>query len=766
MDYRIILPASPSKVERNAAEELQTWLSRAYSDTFSIASEPEQGTFYVGYTAFADAAGIRAPEGQNDLKGVEAWVVRAANGALVLTGGRKSTDRGILYAVEHYLEDAVGVRFWNALEETVPQHGAFSLDGTLDLCGEPQAVMRLPVTCSYIGDDVRFCVRRRSNQLQIPDEWGGGVTCSPRGGCHTVDQILKSDGLFEQHPTWFAWSEKEQRHLPYGQYCLNNEEFLQAFEKAFLDDIARIYADFDARGESRPHHFHLSMNDSTFDCECPACRERVRKSGGTGNVLRFVNRMARAAAKVYPDILVETLVYLTYMELPMDDTVPEKNVIVRLADLDFDILHGFDHPNNAHMLEILEGWSRLCAANGNPLCVWDYNINVRISTIVANAYRLGNLFRTYAKNNVQGYFVEHEEPLLSDFWCLKNWLLSHLAEDPCADTGALTRDFMDGYYGAASPMLTRYLELTCGAAAKSPLRMRCVENFSKADFVPYELIIEGNRLFEEAAAAVSYDGVLSRRVRQARASLDVTILIRYDSLLYAARQRGETFPIARETAALRYALTVNETILQTEPYRMQHGITAHPYWEGLVPLLFHLGPHKPHPLPDCFAGRDDVLEVPLYDYVTQEARGLGIVYSPDEQSVTGFSARCQLDRMPDYVRDQHIARHAGEPGGTLAFRLRHNGANFEKPISIEDLTPNEYRLYRVFDIDGLTEGSNTLLTLTRYLIAPHISGFAKIFPHENVTVWVSMKATGAAFGGRPGDVDALWFDRMFLEARD
>ncbi len=87
---------------------------------------------------------------------------------------------------------------------------------------------------------------------------------------------MKTDGLFERHPDWFAWNEKEQRRLPYGQYCLNNEEFLQAFEKAFLDDIAQTFADFDARGETRPHHFHISMDDTTFDCECPLCRERVQ----------------------------------------------------------------------------------------------------------------------------------------------------------------------------------------------------------------------------------------------------------------------------------------------------------------------------------------------------------------------------------------------------------------------------------------------------------------------------------------------------------
>lgn len=764
MEYRIVLPAASSKVEENAGQELCTYLNKAYEDDFVLVKEPDEGNIYVGYTAFAAEVGVSAKGGCNSLEGAEAWTVQAVKGRLVMTGGRKNTDRGILYAAEHFLEDAIGVRFWNALEEYVPQNGAFSVDSSLSMAGEPKAVMRFPVSCSYIGDDPKFCVRRRSNQLYIPSEWGGGVTCSPRGQCHTVIGILKTDGLFERHPDWFAWNEKEQRRLPYGQYCLNNEEFLQAFEKAFLDDIAQTFADFDARGETRPHHFHISMDDTTFDCECPLCRERVQKSGGTGNVMRFVNRMARAAAKVYPGIQIETLAYLTYMELPLDDTVPEKNVIVRLADLDIDILHDLAHPNNAHMLEVLEGWSKLCEANGNPLCIWDYNINVRVSSVVPNVFRLGQIFRTYAEHNVQGWMVEHEEPLLASFWCLQNWVLSHLGEDPYIDDKKLIYDFMDGYYGPASPALTKYLELAVEACENSPIRMRCVENFCKADFVTYDLVLEGDRLFDQAEAAVQYDETYMRRVRQARASLDVTILLRYDSLLYVANKRGERLPLNRQVAALRYALTTKETILQTEPYRMEHNIPQHPYWEGGVPMLWQTSPYTPSPMPECFAGKD-VLQVPLYDYVTQEALKLGIVYVHDSDSVTGFAARCQLDRMPEFARDRYLVKPEGEPGGTFAFSLRHNGENFVRPVSLEELPKNHYGILKVFDIDGLTESSNTLLNLARYLIQNHLSGFAHVLGEENITVWVSMKATGAAFGGDAGDPDALWFDRMFLEVR-
>ncbi len=762
----IYIPKNFTKVERNAAEELAQYLAKACGCEFPILPEEDGASgIFVGFTDFAASHGIAAEGGRNSLNGAEAWVIRAADGSLVLTGGKKNTDRGILYAVEHYLEDVVGVRFWNALEETVPSVDSFVIDPELSISGEPEMEMRYPITCSYIGDDMRFCVRRRVNNSGISDEWGGCITASPRGNCHTVNRILPPDGLFEEHPDWFAWNEKLGKRLPYGQYCLNNEGFLKAFEKAFLDDIAAIYADYDARGETRPHHFHISMNDTAFDCECPACRERVAKSGGTGNVLRFVNRMARAAAKVYPDILVETLVYWTYMELPKDDTVPEKNVIVRLADLEIDILHSLSHPNNVHMLEILKGWSEICRKGGNPLCIWDYNINVRVSTIVPNTFRLAENFRIYKEHGVVGHFVEHEEPLLSDFWGLKNWLLSHLMEDSDLDDRALIADYMNGYYGAAAPALIQWLELEESVTAESMLRMRCVENFSKADHIPYEVYLEGCRLFDEAELAVQYDEVLTRRVRQARAPLDVSILLRYDMLLYMAEQRGTVFPMARETAALRYALTVTQTQAQTEDYRKEHPGTGIPRWEGNTPLLNWQTKHVPLQLPEEFAGTK-TLQVPMGDYVTQEAEALGIVYDRDPEAGNGFSARMQLDRTPEDIRDVSLMKHRGEDGPQFTMTLRHNGERRTRTFSYEDVTPGEYALYHLFDVDDLSEESNSLLFLNRGGFVPHISGFAKVLGTGKVSIWARIKFSGAVYGGRAEDVDAVWFDRLFFVPRD
>ncbi len=140
----IYIPKSPSKVEQNAAAELALYLQKACGTEFPVLPEEDSACgIYVGFTDFAASHGIAAlAEGQcgrNSLNGVEAWVVQAADGSLVLTGGKKNTDRGILYAVEHYLEEVLGVRFWNALEEYVPAIDCFTMDPNLSLRGEPEA---------------------------------------------------------------------------------------------------------------------------------------------------------------------------------------------------------------------------------------------------------------------------------------------------------------------------------------------------------------------------------------------------------------------------------------------------------------------------------------------------------------------------------------------------------------------------------------------------------------------------------------------------
>lgn len=770
----IYIPRNASMVENTAAKELSLYLEKATGKVFPIRAE-DGGTpgIYVGHTDFAAARGVSAPTGRNELNGAEAWRVCAAGESLIVTGGQNNTDRGVIYAAEHYLEDVVGVRFWNAVEEYVPALSGFSIDPALDISGEPEMVMRSATACSFVANDPVHMVRRRMNYCVLPMELGGSVLYSSQGHCHTTEIILPPDDLFDDHPDWFAWNEKLQKRLPYGQYCLNNKEFLDAFEKAFVDGIGRIYAECDAKGEPRPHHFHISLRDNEFSCECPLCQAKIAQSGFTGNFLRFVNRMAEAAEKAYPGVLVETLAYWAYMDPPTDDTVPAKNVLIRIANVDIDILHSLTHPNNAHGLKVLKAWSEICKKNGSPLYIWDYNI-IYTPTPTPNVLRLSDLFRTYSEHGVSAVYMENEEPLLTDFWTLKHWLLSHLLEHPLADTDALIADFMRLYYGPAAPMMTEWLKKAEAVSAASPLYMYCVKNYIKADHLPYDLYIEGIRLFDLAEQAVSGDPVLTRRVRQERASLDMAICLRYDLLVYQAEKRGEPFPADRSEAARRYASILGETCALLQPYLDKNPDVflsdtasgpAMPSWEGTQCIEQWLQPYVSAPLPAEFIGTD-ALQFSISDYCVLGSGHLGNTYRQDEQSLSGWAACLPMDTVCEAARDQMQMYPRADARHPFTMGLIHRGTETYKTIALEDVTPDEYAIYPLFDVDDLSEDSNTSMYIVRAGVSLHLSGLSVVFPGKKLSIYMRAKFSGAAYGGSASEPDMISFDRLYVIPRD
>lgn len=776
MSYSIVLPATSSQVEQNAAAELQHYLELATGAEFPVVSEPHDGPgLFVGFTAFAEAHGIAAKGGINLLNGVEAWVVQAVAGNLVLTGGRDPMHRGILYAAYHYLEDVVGVRWWNPLEEFVPTLSEFTIDPEFSLAGEPKPVMRHAVSNADPGDQIRFMVRRRmstADQRGIPAAWGGSVDGGPRGNSHTIDMILpRTEELFAAHPEWFAWRTDEKRRLPYGFYCLSNKDLQAAWERAFLDDIARIFAERDAAGEPRPFYFEISPDDTPFFCQCDGCAASMATSGASGYLLTFVNRMAAAAGERYPDILIETLAYWFYLEPPLDDTVPAKNVMVRLADSNVDVLHDKSHPANAHSLELLNAWAELCERGGNPFAIWDYNVAYH-GTIAPNTLRTGPLLKMYDSFGVVGYLIEHEIPFSTDFWNVKYWLLTHLLEDPTLDQDTLVDDFLAGYYGAAAGPLREYLDFAHTVVQATDFRETFGAGATKADFVTWGYLLKANELFDRAAAAVEYDDVFSRRVRQARSTVDVALVTRHDTLQQEAHLRNEVFPIDRQVPALRYALSVQESknlLLAsdlTEAERDGYDEQFH-YQNQLLPY-----PGLPG-LPPQFTGYPpgDVLQIALYDTgVSLNYRRRGVEYVIDPQSVTGKAFRLNLAKMRHQSqRDAlRITPRGTDVPPTMRAALRHQGPtrhedpSFRRPFHLEDLTAANYALYKLFDIDRLSMTSDTMLALPGLGI--HLSGFSAVLGERPVTVWLSMKVTGANFGGDPSDMDAVWYDRLFLIA--
>ncbi len=94
----------------------------------------------------------------------------------------------------------------------------------------------------------------------------------------------------------------------------------------------------------------ISQDDNLSFCECDECL-RIANEEGTeterrlsGSIIRFVNRMAEAIEKEYPDVLVHTLAY-TYSDKPPLITKARDNVVVQYCTADACYQHAINDPS-------------------------------------------------------------------------------------------------------------------------------------------------------------------------------------------------------------------------------------------------------------------------------------------------------------------------------------------------------------------------------------------------------------------------------------
>ena len=124
--WEIREPGNPTAAEKTAAAELKHYLNGSVR-SFRLGGR-ELGNIYVGNTAFAEKHGLVSGSLPD-----EKWVIRSIENDLILTGGG---SRGIIYAAYKFLEDVIGVRFFAANQEYVPQKQDYSF-ASLNLSGKP-----------------------------------------------------------------------------------------------------------------------------------------------------------------------------------------------------------------------------------------------------------------------------------------------------------------------------------------------------------------------------------------------------------------------------------------------------------------------------------------------------------------------------------------------------------------------------------------------------------------------------------------------------
>ena len=577
-DMQIVLPAEASAVEQTAATELQTYMKKIIGVEMEIVTETgseDVACIYVGATDFASDNKVTFPDNEFG----EGWAIKVVDGSLVLTGGN---TRGSLYAVYHFLEDVMGVRWWNYWEETVPEMDEAKIAGDYNVSAVPELLYRdIHPGKKATSQTNTFCVKNRLNgdSTNSPIEYGGEEYYGKPAHVHTFNRYF-TEADYQAHPEWFALYNGGR--ISYGQMCLTNEELVEEFTNRVLKSIAESYATADAQGINRPRYFDVSPNDLPEHCTCTACYASQQEHGKSGDLLIFVNKIAEAVAEWYPEVYIETLAYAEYNDAPLDDTRPADNVVIRLADSDMDVLHGLDHYNNENMLKRVKDWQAICAEG--QLQIWDYVVFYGDTGLAPTMYSYSETFKLMADIGVNGYFGEQEDPISTDMWDMKYWMLAKLAEDPYQDEDALIDDFVYGYYGEAGTYIRQYLDLVTAKAEASSSYWRFSANTISPRWLTVEDVIAANEYFEQAFAAAEGDSDLMRRVRLARCALDRVIFNNYEDYAEKAADKGIAFDLDQKEICQRIVDCLTEQIAMRGDYDYEASTNLDAYKRKLQSL--------------------------------------------------------------------------------------------------------------------------------------------------------------------------------------
>ena len=527
----IVVGAKASPSEKYAAEELRDFLEKTTGVALPIRTDAEPlpaKAVLVGGTAYtARVLGARDLETARKGLGEDGFRLATKGGHLVVLGSAK---RGPLYGVYEVLEKYAGCRWYASWHAVIPTRMRVCVPDTLDDAQLPAFAMREPFWYDVLAHP-SFAARLRVNSLSWRPydakyggnsfRFGGGL-----GSCHTFNTLMPPDEFFDAHPEYFSMENGVRVKNP-SQLCLTNPDVLRIVTERVLQRI---------RKDPGAKFYGVSQNDWYHYCQCPNCKAvDDEEESHAGTMIRFVNAVAEAVEKEFPDAVIETLAY-QYTRKPPKKTKLRHNVVPCLCTIECDFSRPLDvsaFKENVSFRRDIEGWSR----QTGQLYVWDYTTDFpNYVQPFANVLALQGNLRFFRAHNVKEIFEQGAyQGRHGDFAELKAWLLAKWMWNPDLPAEPLLREFFDGYYGKGAPFVRTFFdELHAAQTAYSTPSDRPLsiwvgpENPAVSD----AFLERAAGLWAQAADATKDDKATSYNVRMGAFSVDYMRLERL-------RKKGE-----------------------------------------------------------------------------------------------------------------------------------------------------------------------------------------------------------------------------------
>lgn len=721
----VIDPEAPETV-RHAAAELAGILQQVTGGTFAVT---ESATLPAG-PAVLVGPGRALTQAAADLKldtlKPDGIIIETRGNKLLLVGDE---PRGTLYAVYTFLKDAVGCRWWSSKASTIPSRPSLTVPDQ-KVRYVPPLEYREPFW--YDAFDADFAVRNYYNGMRANlDSKRGGKISYGSMFVHTFDRLVPPEKYFKDHPEWY--SERNGKRIGANgertQLCVTNPEVKQFVLQQVLEWIPN---------NPEAKIISISQNDWDAHCLCAECLKLEEAEGSPmGPLLIFINELAAEIGKKHPEIAVDTLAY-QYTRKPPKTVRPLPNVIIRLCSIECDFSTPLTSEVNRTFADDIKGWSKI----SDRLYIWDYTTNFHSYVQPhPNLRVLAPNVRFFVEHGVKGIFEQGAyQSHGAEFAELKAWVLAQLLWNPQLDGEQLVAEFINGYYGAAAPMIAEYVKLLHDEVAAKPTYLSCFAPVT-VPFLNLDLMAKAEQLFERAEAAVQGQPEVLQRVQVARLPVRYVWSIRYYDWQLEARRRkmpwpGPADPFANARTFMDVAKAYNVTMI-SEGTRL----------DGFAKRTIDLGRIMSPPPPGCENLPEDTW-VDLQDSSFSIAReGIWGALTSDPSASDKVAVRMPGDHY-EWAVQKPLGGSLPEPGAKYAVYVS---------LRVEKLGDNGLGFTAgIYDAENRKSlGQVTLQAADIKDDKYHTYKLGHVELHDRVFLW-------AAPPRNPENVKAVWVDRFWL----
>lgn len=514
------------------ADTLSLFCRRISGTSLPILHQQEAGE---GNLLFLGCTPAGCPVPLPDTLGPDGFAIQFHNRHIFIRG---HTPAGISNGVYAFLEEYMGCRFYANDGPTLPLSPIIRVQKKNSI-QKPAFSFREIHGPEPLNPSWRDWHRLHRKGENSP-EWGMFV--------HTFHRLVPPSEWFLSHPEYF--SKVGGMRIPDGQLCLSNPEMMKVLLQSLHNEMAM-----------KPHalYWSVSQNDTYKNCECDQCRHLDSLYGGpSGTLIWFVNQVAEN----FPDKIISTLAYQYTRQAPRNIR-PLPNVNVMLCTIECDRAKTIAQ-DEGFTRDIRE-WSRLTT----NIFLWDYVVQFRnYLNPFPNFHVLQPNLRLFRDFGAGMMFQQGSGRSWSDMMELKQYLIAKLLWNPDADADAVVKDFLDGYYGAAGPIVGRYLKLREEALLASGGRLG-IYGFPWDGFFTYlspKMLNCYDQLADSALDAVSDNTRLTARVQKAMlplifARLDIS-LHEPDTVFSFVKREGKQVMVRPEMLSLLDTLVVRSARLK------------------------------------------------------------------------------------------------------------------------------------------------------------------------------------------------------------